>query len=49
MKRYLIERNGVSGTMDMNAAAVDYHRQRGWTVTLIGPSHIIIVDEPAES
>lgn len=46
MLHYLIVHpRGASGTSDLNPAAVTYYRERGYTVTLIGPSHVTIVPD----
>lgn len=34
---------GGSGTSDLNPAAVECYRARGYTVELIGPSHVRII------
>lgn len=45
MRRHRVSKGIVSGTMEMNEAAVKSWQERGYTVTDIGPSLMIIVDE----
>lgn len=50
MNRYRITTpRGASGTSDLNQAAVDAYRARGWHVARIGPSSVRIVPDPITS